>query len=417
MTHPALLLALLAPSAMAADTVQLCHQTSSATNPYNVIQVSARAQAAHVAHGDWLVSAEVPGNGVDDDCDPSTSDELTTSCTDITGTWTRTELSGGAVDCVEVVGDTCGATLYASDGDSLSGDDTAITLSDGGSAVCEGSYDALTDTLSFSCSDGSLSLWTVDAGECSDDDQDGVTPAEGDCDDGDANVSPYADEICANGVDDNCDSRTDEVSGEAYWNDLSAFANLSSGGTAEFDVAGSPVSFTYSADSAANYARLYAPPSTLNGSFTTPWGSTVGWTGTMPYVDLISPTGSVNGTLTWEFEGTAEEVFGPGWLWVVAPSGTSGDVYEGPTTSTSSEPLEALGQFDSFATGLFATQPDAYTILGSLNTSGGWHPDGYSFFTLPADAQTLVIDVDDGGRYDPHGYIVGAVSVSECVLP
>jgi hypothetical protein len=47
---------------------------------------------------------------------------------------------------------------------------------------------------------------------CPDEDGDNWTPCEGDCDDGDSAVHPGAVEICNGGVDDDCDSNTDEVS-------------------------------------------------------------------------------------------------------------------------------------------------------------------------------------------------------------
>jgi uncharacterized coiled-coil protein SlyX len=45
----------------------------------------------------------------------------------------------------------------------------------------------------------------------SDDDGDGLSEIQGDCDDEDAAVSPLADEVPANGIDDDCDFQVDET--------------------------------------------------------------------------------------------------------------------------------------------------------------------------------------------------------------
>jgi len=44
-----------------------------------------------------------------------------------------------------------------------------------------------------------------------DDDGDGLSEIQGDCDDEDAAVSPLADEVPANGIDDDCDFEIDEI--------------------------------------------------------------------------------------------------------------------------------------------------------------------------------------------------------------
>jgi hypothetical protein len=56
-------------------------------------------------------------------------------------------------------------------------------------------------------------------------DDDGLTIGEGDCDDEDAAVSPELDEVCADGLDNNCDGVEDEGCGE-----LPEGAVLSGGG-------------------------------------------------------------------------------------------------------------------------------------------------------------------------------------------
>jgi hypothetical protein len=47
-------------------------------------------------------------------------------------------------------------------------------------------------------------------------DDDGFAPADGDCDDFDPDVNPDADEVCGDGVDNNCDGFVDEGCDEGH---------------------------------------------------------------------------------------------------------------------------------------------------------------------------------------------------------
>lgn len=244
----------------------------------------------------------------------------------------------------------------------------------------------------------------------------GTTLDASDCDDTDADVSPGADEICSNDIDDNCDGRIDEVSGEVYWNNLDGYSDwLTQGNSATIAIEDVSVSVLYSADNSDNYSRQFTPGSTTDGEFETPSGALVGWEGEMPYIDVLSSQGSVNGTISFDFGISAEEAFGPGWLWVAAAAGTNGGATQGPTTITSDKVLTQIGEFDAFASGTYVSQVNDYTIEGT-DPADGTGADGYGFFTLPVDAESVTFTIDDGGNYDPHGYIVGAVSTSECVI-
>ena len=137
--------------------VTICHQTSSATNPQVVIRVSTAALDTHVdRHGDWVVTDEVPGDGIDNDCDPSTPDEPDEPDDDLTGTWTL-EMPGfdgeALVVCGDVVGDTSGfdaTVLGFTFSGAVDGDSVSATIAELG-ATCDGVWDADGGVMDLVC--------------------------------------------------------------------------------------------------------------------------------------------------------------------------------------------------------------------------------------------------------------------------
>ncbi|NCG18674.1 MAG: hypothetical protein GWP91_06655 [Rhodobacterales bacterium] len=61
---------------------------------------------------------------------------------------------------------------------------------------------------------GHIELWILDGAPhpmvVQDNDNDGVSPEDGDCDDTDASIFPGADELCEDGIDNNCDGQIDD---------------------------------------------------------------------------------------------------------------------------------------------------------------------------------------------------------------
>ncbi|GEM_PF-4598907 len=153
-----LLAILLSPAhAAPAGKIEICHATSSATNPYVVIEVSRNSWDKGSGHGAHAGDFEAVGGS----CSVS-------ACDDLTDSWTLT--AGESDTCVEVDGDTCGFSFTIS-GVTLSGsssDGTNFTLEDPASGVsCTGTRDGNGD-LDFTCDVGgqSLAVSLSDAGGC-----------------------------------------------------------------------------------------------------------------------------------------------------------------------------------------------------------------------------------------------------------
>ncbi|HJS53104.1 MAG TPA: MopE-related protein, partial [Chitinophagaceae bacterium] len=115
-------------------------------------------------------SAEVCGNGIDDDCDGQTDEA-------------------------------CGSPDNDSDGyTTVQGDcnDSNATIHPGATEICGNSIDD-------DC-DGQVDEGCVNP----DNDGDGYTTAQGDCNDNSAAIHPGAAETCSNSIDDDCDGQVDE---------------------------------------------------------------------------------------------------------------------------------------------------------------------------------------------------------------
>ncbi len=129
-------------------------------------------------------AVEVPGNGVDDDCNPGTPD----------------------VSCVDNDGDG-----YGNPGDSSCPSGGATDCNDGNAAVNPGAVEVPGNGLDDDCNPGTPDV------TCVDNDGDGYgSPGDAtcpngsaaDCDDTNAAVNPGATEIPRNGIDDDCNTAT-----------------------------------------------------------------------------------------------------------------------------------------------------------------------------------------------------------------
>jgi hypothetical protein len=106
-------------------------------------------------------------------------------------------------DCDGVVDDGC--VLYDADGDGYS---TALDCDDSDASVNPDATEVCGDGKDNDCSGGDLDCDDVDW------DGDGLSVNAGDCDDSDASVYSGAAENCDNGTDDNCDSLVDYNDGD-----------------------------------------------------------------------------------------------------------------------------------------------------------------------------------------------------------
>lgn len=93
----------------------------------------------------------------------------------------------------------------------------ALLISYGTASTPDGVFDALTSTALDVSSGGYGLIQVFDAlnyGDCYDNDNDGWTTCDGDCNDNNPDIYPGAEEICGDGMDNNCDGQTDEGCGQ-----------------------------------------------------------------------------------------------------------------------------------------------------------------------------------------------------------
>ena len=172
---------------------------------------------------------EIPYDGIDNDCDPSTLDDdldldgfdSNLDCNDVPGSGEQINpnasegLAGDGVDddCNGLVDD--GTNLFDDDGDGYT--EEGGDCDDGNVARHPGAQE-LHNAVDDDC-DGVIDETTIGT----DDDGDGWTELGGDCNDGDAAVNPAANEIMDNGVDDDCDGNVDagvfDPDGDGYTGD------------------------------------------------------------------------------------------------------------------------------------------------------------------------------------------------------
>jgi hypothetical protein len=145
-------------------------------------------------------------NGIDDDCDGTVDEGVTTTY------YADTDLDSYG-DPLNFIADCSAPAGYVSNSDDC--DDTDPNVNPGGTEVCNG----IDDNCDGSIDEGVTTTFYADV------DQDGYgndnstteactapagyVPDGGDCDDTNANINPGATEVC-NGIDDNCDFQIDE---------------------------------------------------------------------------------------------------------------------------------------------------------------------------------------------------------------
>ena len=160
-------------------------------------------------------AAEVPYDGVDQDCDGSDWTDVDGDGYDWDGVTGGTDCDDsdaaiypGATETADGVDEDCDGTIdegtiwYDDDGDGYAEaggdcDDTVDTVYPGATETCNGVDD--------DC-DGVIDEGTL----CFDDDEDGYTELDGDCNDGDSDVNPGATEIPLDGIDNDCDGVVDD---------------------------------------------------------------------------------------------------------------------------------------------------------------------------------------------------------------
>jgi hypothetical protein len=148
---------------------------------------------------------EVCSNGIDDDCDGGESEQGSLGCTDY---YVDSDRDGYGNPNATV----CACNVPAQGTlDNTDCDDTqanvnpaANELPDGRDNDCDGQFDEGTNRVDAD-GDGycaNASTCTAQPGQSA--------PTPGDCNDGNAAINPGANEVCSNGVDDDCDNRQNE---------------------------------------------------------------------------------------------------------------------------------------------------------------------------------------------------------------
>lgn len=176
-------------------------------------------------------ATDIPNNGIDEDCsgadsvDPTTLDQDGDGYTQATGDCndTNAAVNPGVFDvpnngidenCDGI--DSVDTTLLDNDGDGVTPaagdcDDTDGNINPSAVEICTDAIDnncnGLVDRLDptavdclATCTDSDGDLYAVEGGECG--------PV--DCNDGDSAMNPGAVEVCADGIDNNCDVQVDE---------------------------------------------------------------------------------------------------------------------------------------------------------------------------------------------------------------
>jgi len=156
-------------------------------------------------------------------------------------------ISDAVDDCVDVDGDGYGQAAFAVTGCTTADadcDDADPAVHPGAEEACNGIDDDCDGAPGEDEEDADGDGTPVCGGDCDDTDEtlnpdagdgDGVDSCSGDCDDGDAGVHPGADEICDDGVDNDCDGTANGcglsgdvaladadawIAGSVYWNFL-----------------------------------------------------------------------------------------------------------------------------------------------------------------------------------------------------